>query len=193
MKKKEKKKSKDKKKVEENKILKEKIEKEQYKAVLRLCEKKYDEENYREKAINTKAGFLLTVLSILISILINLLIFVYDIQFKYKELVACFISIISILLIVSLGFAIYSQKITNRLLFPKIKKYIETLNNNNQIEKYATDASTINMYIDIIEDKHYKIEKNAKNLNIAFNILFISLILSVLFCLTICLIGGLYE
>lgn len=158
-----------------------KVKKENYRLTFDLCKMKYAEENYREQTINTKAGFLLTVLSILISILLNLLNFCYEINFKDKLLASWFIYIIILFLIVALMITILSQCIAKRKYLSKVMDFYATLNENPKDDVYSPMGTAIKMYNKVIEDKHKKIETSAKLLLAAFIILLIALLLALQF------------
>ena len=163
----------------------EKVKKEIHKMTFDLCKMKYEEEKYREKTINTKAGFLLTVLSILISIMLGLLTFCYEIDFKDKILISWFIYIIIILLISSLILTILSQCIKNVDNLSKIDEFISVLESNNKEDVFAPLGSAIHMYKEVIENRHKKNEDNAILLLVSFIVLLISLLLIIIFSVII--------
>lgn len=163
----------------------EKLKKEMLKMTFDLCKMKYEEEKYRETTINTKAGFLLTVLSILISIMLNLLTFCYEINFADRRLVSWFIYIIVILLIFSLVLTIFSQIVTKIYNLSKVSEFVTTLEQNDRDDLFAPLGSTIQMYNEIIENKHKKNEKSAKLLLLGFIMLLATLILIIQFSIII--------
>lgn len=143
-------------------------------AILQLCEKKFEEEKNRENVVNTKALFLITVLSILISVLYNAIEFIYQ-KDNINKIFLFVLLIIMIIMIASLLFAVFSQCIIYRKGLPFMMDFKEALEKNGLTDENSTKKTLIMMYDEIIKDKHIKNNKIAKLLQIAFVILLITL------------------
>lgn len=162
-----------------------------YDKALEIIINSYKEALKVENNLNNKAGFELTGISLLLSLIISVASLVYRdtciccidnaINNSYKnQLFLVFSMIISIMLIISLLLVLLSLIIVKRTSLPTETLIDDFKNyNNNDEELICTD--TIEMYCSIAKSIDKLNEKRSKLLNVANFIIIISLGLILLF------------
>ena len=156
-----------------------------YDITLGLAKRKYEEELKRNDIINTKAGFLLTAISILIGTIVTLLCCSAENVYKDYKLVNWFAIIVLVLLVFGFIMTVLSQIFYKRNHIPHVDSVIEELNKGNCNEKNDLTMLVINTYNQTIKSIDSVNTKCTKFLMTALISMIVAISLAFIFALII--------
>lgn len=151
-----------------------------YKVLIKLAERKYEEEIKREEVISNKAGFLLTVISILIATIISLIGILKESGFNDITLASYFAFFVILLLISSMILAILSQFFYKKDYICKLSDLEDAINSNDNDDSYDSYGTLIGAYQDCINSRDKVNTRCTKFMLAAMILLIISIGVSLL-------------
>ena len=143
-----------------------------YKTLLDISSKLYDDEISRYRFLEDKSSRFLALISFLLPANYSILYWVYSKNndlFSLSMILIIFLSLIAILL--SLGYVLVTYSITNKPALEIPKDYIEHIDNNDDVSYNKVYFDFINFYCESINEYRLANTKKAKHLKYAHRFL----------------------